>query len=189
MKKLLLAACILGLTACASTDKTEAPIGPEPVPTSIALGEMSNEQASYALYNTLVKSNYLVDKIGANRIAIQFGDQEFVLEVSRNQDGIDRILANRFYAVHPQLHGSQELLLAIGSLNQKLNFAKFLVRENGAVIQVQSSMTFVNGFELEELRRFMLWTDEGLRQVGDSFPERSQELIKPLPIMQHPTSE
>ena len=34
---------------------------------------------------------------------------------------------NRFYAVHPQLQASQELPVVIGTLNQKLNFAKFVL--------------------------------------------------------------
>jgi len=109
-----------------------------------------------------------------------------VLQPSMNAEGIDRILANRFYAVHPKLQGSKELLVMIGQLNQKLNFAKFFIRENGAVIQVQSSATFVNVMSLEEIRRFLLWTDEGLRQVGTSMPEGTEKLIKAIPVMQHP---
>jgi hypothetical protein len=116
-------------------------------------------------------------------VAVQFGDNQFVLQPSMSEQGVDRILTNRLFAVHPQLHGSKELLVLIGSLNQKLNFAKFVVRENGGVIQVQGAATFVDSIELEELRRFMLWTDEGLKQVGKSLPKGSEDLIKPIPVI------
>ena len=95
-----------------------------------------------------------------SRVAVQLGDHQFVLQPSMNADGIDRILANRFYAVHPQLQGSKELLVMIGQLNQKLNFAKFFIRENGAVIQVQNRATFVNVMRLGEIRRILIRTDE-----------------------------
>ncbi|NKF52167.1 hypothetical protein G3R49_16505 [Shewanella sp. WXL01] len=189
MRKLILASCILGLTACSATGEstdTEAAEVANQVPSTINLSGMTNEQAADELYQSLLKANYLVTKVGPNRVAIQIGDQQFVLQASMNEKGVDRILANRFFAVHPQLHGSKELLVTIGQLNQKLNFAKFFIRKNGSIIQVQSSATFVQQIELEELRRFMIWTDEGLRQVGKSFPEQAAELIKPVPVMQHP---
>ena len=91
---------------------------------------------------------------------------------------------NRFYAVHPKLVGSKDLVVLIGTLNHKLNFAKFTLLENGAVIQVQGAATFVDTIELEEIRRFMLWTDEGLRQVGHSLPKGAEKMIKPIPVMQ-----
>ncbi|MBR9728103.1 hypothetical protein ACFOD0_09405 [Shewanella intestini] len=187
MKKCLLVICMLGLTACATTNNESITDSQtQVVPTAIDMTGMDNEQAANQLYLSLLKANYLVEKVGSNRVAIQFGEQQFVLQANMNDKGIDRILANRYFAVHPQLHGSKDLLLTIGQLNQKLNFAKFLIRENGAIIQVQSAATFVQKIDLEELRRFMLWTDEGLRQVGRSFPKNTEELIKPLPLMQHP---
>lgn len=188
MKKLLLASSLLALSACSATDsstQTESPSANR-APTVVNMKSMSNEQATDALYTTLIKANYLAEKVAPTRVAIQFGERNFVLQPSMNENGIDRILANRFFAVHPKLHGSKELLVLIGKLNQQLNFAKFFIRENGAIIQVQSSATFVGEMELEELRRFLLWTDNGLTQVGASFPKDVEKLIKPIPVMQHP---
>lgn len=186
MKKLFLFGCLFALTACSatSTDTTEA--ADNRAPTQVNMQGMSNEDATDTLLQALVKANYLADKVGPNRVAVQLGERQFVLQPSMNPEGIDRILANRFFAVHPQLQSSKELLLLIGQLNQKLNFAKFFIRENGAIIQVQSSATFVGTMELEELRRFLLWTDEGLLQVAKSMPADSEKLIKPIPVMQHP---
>ncbi|MCL1143502.1 hypothetical protein [Shewanella gaetbuli] len=187
MKKLLLVSSLLLMTACTATQsESEAPVVNQ-IPTTINMAGLDNGKAAEELYSSLIKANYLVDKVSADRVAVQLGNHQFVLQPSMNPEGIDRILANRFYAVHPQLHGSKELLVMIGQLNQKLNFAKFFIRENGAVIQVQSSATFVNEIELEEIRRFLIWTDEGLRQVGSSLPKGSEQLIKPIPVMQHPT--
>lgn len=101
-----------------------------------------------------------------------------------NAAGIDRILMNRFYAVHPQLQASQELPAIIGELNAKLNFAKFILLEQGAVIQVQGVVTFADSVEIEELRRFMLWTNSGLTQIAMSLPEGIDQYIRPIPLIQ-----
>lgn len=186
MKKLFLFGCLFALTACSATQTETTSVVDNRVPTQVNMQAMSNDAATDALFDALVKSNYLADKIGPNRIAVQLGEHQFVLQPSMNPEGIDRILANRFFAVHPQLQSSKELLLLIGQLNQKLNFAKFFIRENGAVIQVQSAATFVGTIELEEVRRFLLWTDEGLMQVAKSMPADSEKLIKAIPVMQHP---
>ena len=183
MKKLIIAACVLGLTACAATDNSSEISEPNAAPKTINMAGMTDQQATDELYNALLKSSYLATKLSPNSVAVQFGDNQFVLQPSMSEQGVDRILTNRLFAVHPRLHGSKELLVLIGSLNQKLNFAKFVIRENGGVIQVQGAATFVDYIELEELRRFMLWTDEGLKQVGKSFPKGSEELIKPIPVI------
>ncbi|MDO6618459.1 MULTISPECIES: hypothetical protein [unclassified Shewanella] len=183
MKKLILAACVIGLSACAATENTTEDTVVSAAPKMINMANMSDEQAAEELYKTLLNASYLATKLSPNSVAVQFGETQFVLQPSMSEQGVDRILTNRLFAVHPQLHGSKELLLLIGSLNQKLNFAKFVIRDNGAVIQVQGAATFVDSIELEELRRFMLWTDEGLNQVGKSLPKGSEHLIKPIPVM------
>ncbi|ARD20658.1 MULTISPECIES: hypothetical protein [Shewanella] len=187
MKKLILAACVLGLSACATTDNNTSESVVSAAPASIDMTGMTDQQAADALYNALIKSSYLATKLSPTSVAVQFGDNQFVLQPSMSEKGIDRILTNRLFAVHPQLHGSKELLVLIGSLNQKLNFAKFVVRENGGVIQVQGAATFVDSIQVEELRRFMLWTDEGLKQVGKSLPKGSEHLIKPIPVIKPDT--
>ncbi|WP_299795023.1 hypothetical protein [uncultured Shewanella sp.] len=186
MNKLIIAVVLTMLTACASTDNNDksTAVAPE----RVTLGGMTNDDAAKALFDALIKKNYLATMASPTRIALQFDDNQFVLQPSINPDGIDRIMMNRFYAVHPKLAGSQDLLILIGTLNHKLNFAKFTLRENGAIIQVQGAATFVNTIELEEIRRFMLWTDEGLRQVGHSLPKGAEQLIKPIPVMQQSQS-
>jgi len=186
MKKILLLSGLLVLSACSATGTETKAAAENAIPSTVDMSAMTNEQAAEQLYASLINANYLVTKVGPTSVAVQLGDHQFVLQPSMNAEGIDRILANRFYAVHPKLQGSKELLVMIGQLNQKLNFAKFFIRENGAVIQVQSSATFVNVMSLEEIRRFLLWTDEGLRQVGTSMPEGTEKLIKAIPVMQHP---
>lgn len=185
MKIFSIGLSLILLVGCAATEET-SPI--TSMPTEVALGNMSNEAATEALYIALLKANYLVTKLSPTRIAVQLSDSQFVLQPSINSNGIDRILMNRFYAVHPQLQGSVDLGVLIGTLNQQLNFAKFMVRDQGAVIQVQGAATFVNRIELEELRRFMLWTEAGLKQVGRSLPEGAEQLIKPIPVMNSPTA-
>lgn len=141
MKLAMIIAAILGLTACAATssstpesqssssavESTEAraPVAPKVV----QLAGMTNEAAADALYQALINANYLATKVGADKVAVQFGNNDFMLEPSINAAGIDRILMNRFYAVHPQLQASPELPAVIGELNAKLNFAKFVLRE------------------------------------------------------------
>ncbi|MEC4726869.1 hypothetical protein HWQ46_15045 [Shewanella sp. D64] len=184
MKKLTIAGMLTSLCACAATENSEQEASVGLAPERVTLGGVTNADATKKLYQALVKNNYLAKMSGTDRIAVLFGDNQFLLQPSINPDGIDRILMNRFYAVHPKLVGSKDLLILIGGLNHKLNFAKFILRENGAVIQVQGAATFVDIIELEEIRRFMLWTDEGLRQVGYSLPKGAEEMIKPIPIMQ-----
>ncbi|WP_076415263.1 hypothetical protein [Shewanella sp. UCD-KL12] len=184
MKKLIIAGLAFSLSACAATESSDTSTDTNLAPESVTLGGMSNEAAAKTLFEALIQKNYLATMAGTNRVALQFDDNQFVLQPSINPDGIDRIMMNRFYAVHPKLKGSKELLIMIGTLNHKLNFAKFTLRENGAVIQVQGAATFVNTIDLEEIRRFMLWTDEGLRQVGKSLPKGSEHLIKPIPVME-----
>ncbi|QFU24842.1 hypothetical protein FM038_023730 [Shewanella eurypsychrophilus] len=188
MRKLMIAGLAIVLSACAATESSDVPASTAAAPESVTLGGMSNEDATKTLFEALIKKNYLATMASPNRIALQFDDNQFVLQPSINPNGIDRIMMNRFYAVHPKLKGSKELLILIGTLNHKLNFAKFTLRDNGAVIQVQGAATFVNTIELEEIRRFMLWTDEGLRQVGRSLPKGSEDLIKPIPVMQQAQS-
>jgi non-homologous end joining protein Ku len=183
MKKLIIAGMLTSLCACATTEKTQPEATAGLAPDSVTLGGVTNEDATKKLYEALVKNNYLAKMSGAHSVAVQFDDNQFLLQPSINPDGIDRILMNRFYAVHPKLVGSKDLLVLIGTLNHKLNFAKFVLRENGAVIQVQDAATFVDTIEIEEIRRFMLWTDEGLRQVSHSLPKGAEEMIKPIPIM------
>lgn len=188
MRKLIIAGLAISLSACAATESSDAPTSAVVAPESVTLGGMSNEDAAKTLFDALIKKNYLATMADPSRIALQFDDNQFVLQPSINPNGIDRIMMNRFYAVHPKLVGSKDLLVMIGTLNHKLNFAKFTLRENGAVIQVQGAATFVNTIDLEEIRRFMLWTDEGLRQVGHSLPKGSENLIKPIPVMQQAQS-
>ncbi|AQS38487.1 hypothetical protein Sps_03351 [Shewanella psychrophila] len=188
MKKLIIAGLAITLSACAATESSDGALTAVVAPESVTLGGMTNEEATKTLFEALIHKNYLATMASPNRIALQFDDNQFLLQPSINPNGIDRIMMNRFYAVHPKLRGSRELLILIGTLNHKLNFAKFTLRENGAVIQVQGAATFVNTIELEEIRRFMLWTDEGLRQVGHSLPKGSEQLIKPIPVMQQSQS-
>ncbi|NRB23603.1 hypothetical protein [Shewanella sp.] len=189
MKKLIIAGLAITLGACAATESSDgAPTSAVLAPERVTLGGMTNDEATKILFEALIHKNYLATMAGPNRIALQFDDTQFLLQPSINPDGIDRIMMNRFYAVHPKLRGSKDLLILVGTLNHKLNFAKFTLRENGAVIQVQGAATFVNTIELEEIRRFMLWTDEGLRQVANSMPKGSEQLIKPIPVMQQSQS-
>ncbi|WP_299802742.1 hypothetical protein [uncultured Shewanella sp.] len=193
MKKLIVAgltmSLTMGLTACASTENTaEAEAEAEVVvkgPESVDLGGLSNEEATTKLLEALLSKNYLASRAGPNGVAVNFDNNQFILQPSINPDGIDRIMMNRFYAIHPKYVGSKEMLFMIGTLNQKLNFAKFVVRDQGAVIQVQGAATFVDTISMEEIRRFILWTDEGLRQVGQSLPEGAEDVIKPIPVMKN----
>ncbi|MEI8601354.1 hypothetical protein P4S55_10455 [Shewanella sp. PP-Sp27a-2] len=194
MKTLLISASLLGLTACAATapsqtsaidpvvaqENVSAPVAPKVV----ELGGLTNEAAAERLYQVLINANYLATKVAPTKVAVQFGDNQFLLEPSINSAGIDRILMNRFYAVHPQLQASQELPVVIGTLNQKLNFAKFVLLDQGAVIQIQGTVTFADRVEIEELRRFMLWTNGGLAQVAQSLPDGIDQYIRPIPLMQ-----
>ncbi|MCS6175600.1 MULTISPECIES: hypothetical protein [Shewanella] len=194
MKTLLISASLLGLTACAATapsqtsaidpvvaqETVSAPVAPKVV----ELGGLTNEAAAERLYQALINANYLATKVAPTKVAVQFGDNQFLLEPSINSAGIDRILMNRFYAVHPQLQASQELPVVIGTLNQKLNFAKFVLLDQGAVIQIQGTVTFADRVEIEELRRFMLWTNGGLAQVAQSLPDGIDQYIRPIPLMQ-----
>ncbi|MCS6101538.1 hypothetical protein [Shewanella baltica] len=194
MKTLLISASLLGLTACAATapsqtsaidpvvaqETVSAPVAPKVV----ELGGLTNEAAAERLYQALINANYLATKVAPTKVAVQFGNNQFLLEPSINSAGIDRILMNRFYAVHPQLQASQELPVVIGTLNQKLNFAKFVLLDQGAVIQIQGTVTFADRVEIEELRRFMLWTNGGLAQVAQSLPDGIDQYIRPIPLMQ-----
>ncbi|ABX47502.1 hypothetical protein Sbal625DRAFT_3230 [Shewanella baltica OS625] len=194
MKTLLISASLLGLTACAATapsqtsaidpvvaqETVSAPVAPKVV----ELGGLTNDAAAERLYQALINANYLATKVAPTKVAVQFGDNQFLLEPSINSAGIDRILMNRFYAVHPQLQASQELPVVIGTLNQKLNFAKFVLLDQGAVIQIQGTVTFADRVEIEELRRFMLWTNGGLAQVAQSLPDGIDQYIRPIPLMQ-----
>lgn len=194
MKTLLISASLLGLTACAATapsqtsaidpvvaqENVSAPVAPKVV----ELGGLTNDAAAERLYQALINANYLATKVAPTKVAVQFGDNQFLLEPSINSAGIDRILMNRFYAVHPQLQASQELPVVIGTLNQKLNFAKFVLLDQGAVIQIQGTVTFADHVEIEELRRFMLWTNGGLAQVAQSLPDGIDQYIRPIPLMQ-----
>lgn len=184
MKKLIIAGLVMSLTACATTENNTDATVTATVPDSVTLGGMSNEQAATKLLEALLSKNYLATKAGPNAVAVNFDNSQFILQPSINPDGIDRILMNRFYAIHPKYVGSKEMLIMIGTLNQKLNFAKFVIRDQGAVIQVQGAATFVDTISMEEIRRFILWTDEGLRQVGKSLPKGSGNVIKPIPVMQ-----
>lgn len=194
MKTLLISASLLGLTACAATapsqtsaidpvvaqENVSAPVAPKVV----ELGGLTNEAAAERLYQALINANYLATKVAPTKVAVQFGDNQFLLEPSINSAGIDRILMNRFYAVHPQLQASQELPVVIGTLNQKLNFAKFVLLDQGAVIQIQGTVTFADRVEIEELRRFMLWTNGGLAQVAQSLPDGIDQYIRPIQLIQ-----
>ncbi|MCS6152430.1 hypothetical protein G3465_05750 [Shewanella baltica] len=194
MKTLLISASLLGLTACAATapsqtsaidpvvaqETVSAPVAPKVV----ELGGLTNDAAAERLYQALINANYLATKVAPTKVAVQFGNNQFLLEPSINSAGIDRILMNRFYAVHPQLQASQELPVVIGTLNQKLNFAKFVLLDQGAVIQIQGTVTFADRVEIEELRRFMLWTNGGLAQVAQSLPDGIDQYIRPIPLMQ-----
>ncbi|MEI6859908.1 MAG: hypothetical protein V5788_09035 [Shewanella sp.] len=184
MKKFIIASLAITLSACVATGSSNEAAIAVVAPESVTLGGMTNEEATKTLFEALIHKNYLATIVSPNRIALQFDDSQFLLQPSINPNGIDRIIMNRFYAVHPKLRGSRELLTIISTLNHKLNFAKFILRDNGAVIQVQGAATFVNTIELEEIRRFMLWTDEGLRQVGHSLPKGSEQVIKPISVMQ-----
>ncbi|MGS0693227.1 hypothetical protein [Shewanella sp. 0m-4] len=174
---------MMGLTACASTEKTEDVEVAVRAPDSVELGGLSNEEATTKLLEALLNKSYLASRAGPGGVAVQFDNTQFILQPSINPDGIDRIMMNRFYAIHPKYVGSKEMLLMIGSLNQKLNFAKFVIRDQGAVIQVQGAATFVDTISMEEIRRFILWIDEGLRQVAESLPEGAEDVIKPIPVM------
>ena len=193
MKTLLISATLLGLTACATTAPsqtsaidqvaTQAVVSAPVAPKVVELGGLTNETAADRLYQALINANYLATQVALTKVAVQFGNNQFLLEPSINSAGIDRILMNRFYAVHPQLQASQELPAVIGTLNQKLNFAKFVLLDQGAVIQVQGTVTFADRIEIEELRRFMLWTNGGLAQVVQSLPDGVEQYIRPLPLM------
>ncbi|WP_028769335.1 hypothetical protein [Shewanella fidelis] len=185
MKKLILAGLVMSLGACTATDNTANNETSVLAPESVELGGLSNEDATTKLLEALLSKNYLASRAGPNGVAVNFDNSQFILQPSINPDGIDRIMMNRFYAIHPKYVGSKEMLFMIGTLNQKLNFAKFVVRDNGAVIQVQGAATFVDTISMEEIRRFILWIDEGLRQVGQSMPEGAEDVIKPIPVMQN----
>ena len=179
MKKTIVA--VMALLMCGNVLANERT--PQPVPERVYFSGMSNDLAADALLVSLINKNYLAKKVGPNRIGVQLGEHQFVLQPSLNPEGIDRILASRFYAVSPKLMGSKELMLLIGTLNDKLNFAKFTLREEGKVIQVQGAATFVDTLELEELRRFLIWIDDALMRVGEMLPNTAEQLIKPIPVM------
>ncbi|QYJ85915.1 hypothetical protein K0I73_17395 [Shewanella mesophila] len=189
MNKLIITSMMLILAGCAATESSqdripankthEAKLAPE----RVYFNGMSNELATDALLVSLMNKNYMVKKIAPTSVGVQLGNHQFVLQPSLNPNGIDRILASRYYSVSPKLQGSQDLMAMLLTLNDKLNFAKFTLRENGKVIQVQGAATFVDTLELEELRRFLIWTDDALEAVGKAIPANAYEFIKPLPVM------
>lgn len=189
MNKLIITSMMLILAGCAATESSQDGIPANDTreeklaPERVYFNGMSNELATDALLVSLVNKNYMVKKIAPNRVGVQLGNHQFVLQPSLNPNGIDRILASRYYSVTPKLQGSKDVTTLLGTLNDKLNFAKFTLRENGKVIQVQGAATFVDTLELEELRRFLIWTDDALNAVSNALPTNAKELIKPLPVM------
>ncbi|WP_163935223.1 YbjN domain-containing protein [Paraferrimonas sp. SM1919] len=172
---ILLSALISGCASTQPSTRTDV----------IEFLDSAPQQAVDKLYQGLLHHNYLAQKIEGKGVVVQFDSTQMILQpaISNQKDGIDRIVVNQYFGVHPKFVGNRQLLALVANLNRQLTFAKFVFTQGGQVILVQSSMTFIEDLDLEELRRFMLWVDEGLRQVGTNLPPQMATIIIPLPLM------
>lgn len=181
MRVLIVLSLLFSLSACATTESKTPQSNHSAI--AIELGGLDTQQANTALFQALLKQGYLVESVKDSGVAVQFGKHQFLLETQLDKTGFNRILVNRFYAVHPKVQNSDQLYILISSLNQQLNFAKFVVRQKGTVVQLQTAASFNQSIELEEIRKFLLWTSDGIEHVANGLPKELGQVIKPIPVM------
>ncbi|SDJ90677.1 hypothetical protein SAMN04488540_11556 [Ferrimonas sediminum] len=162
MKHWMIAAVLVVLTGCASTGKD---------PVTVDMSGMTNEQATEQLIEALKSESYQVKRASADRVLVDYDGSHFLLQPKLMPNGLDRVVITKYYALHPDLAQTPELLLIIGKLNQQLDFAKFVVRDEGKAIEVRGAATFVDRISVLELTRFMDWTNQGLALLRQQFPQ------------------
>lgn len=160
MAALLLSTSLLG--GCASMGQSG---------NVLDLAGKTNEQATEALVTALTEQQYKVQRVSGQSLMVEYDNSHFMMQPKLTEDGLDRIVIAKYYVLHPELAQTPELLLLIGQLNQRMDFAKFVVIEEGRGVEVRGAATFVDTITIEELTRFMDWTDAGLRALREAFPQ------------------
>ncbi len=172
MKHWMAMVILMLMTGCAATGQSQD---------RIDLSGKTNEQATETLLEALQAEAYQVKRAAADRLLVEYDGSHFMLQPRMLPDSLDRVVITKYYLLHPDLAQTPELLLVIGKLNQQLDFAKFIVRQEGRAIEVRGSATFVDEISLLELTRFMAWTNQGLALVRQQFPQ-AQPMAKEVKL-------
>ncbi|MBY6187978.1 YbjN domain-containing protein [Marinobacter hydrocarbonoclasticus] len=138
---------------------------------NIDMAGMTNEQATEALVTALSDQKYQVKRVSGQALMVEYDNSHFMMQPKLTDNALDRIVIAKYYVLHPELAQTPELLLLIGQLNQRMDFAKFVLIEEGRGVEVRGAATFVDTISVEELTRFMDWTDAGLRALREAFPQ------------------
>ena len=64
----------------------------------------------------------------------------------------------------------------VSQLNQKINFVKFYMGENGETLVMQSHITFIDQLEVQQVRRFLELFNDVLLTIAETTPEATQYL-------------
>ncbi|ADN74316.1 hypothetical protein Fbal_0102 [Ferrimonas balearica DSM 9799] len=139
--------------------------------TMLDLAGKTNQEATDALVTALTDKQYKVQRVSGQSLMVEYDNSHFMMQPKLTEDGLDRIVITKYYVLHPDLAQTPELLLLIGQLNQRMDFAKFVLIEEGRGVEVRGAATFVDTISVEELTRFMDWTDAGLRALREAFPQ------------------
>ncbi len=137
----------------------------------IEMAGMTNEQATEALVTALSDQKYQVKRVSGQALMVEYDNSHFMMQPKLTPDGLDRVVIAKYYVLHPDLAQTPELLLLVGQLNQGMDFAKFVLIDEGRGVEVRGAATFVDTISLEELTRFMDWTDAGIRALREAFPQ------------------
>ncbi|MBY5994112.1 hypothetical protein [Ferrimonas balearica] len=131
----------------------------------------TNDQATDALVTALSGEKYTVKRASAHSLMVEYDNGHFMMQPKMNTEGLDRIVITKYYVLHPDLAQTPELLLIIGQLNQGMDFAKFVLINEGTAVEVRGAATFVDRISLQELTAFMDWTNAGLNALRQQFPQ------------------
>ncbi|SHI21228.1 YbjN domain-containing protein [Ferrimonas marina] len=175
MKLLKLGALVLlaSLTGCASLSG-----GGD----QLDLAGKSAAEATDMIAEALTAKQYKVQRASDEALLVHYDGSDFMLH-PKLSNKLDRLVVSKYFVLHPELAQSPELLLIVGQLNQGMDFAKFVLREEGRALEIRGAATFVDTLSIEELTAYMDWTNEGIRALRAQFPQ-VQPMAVEVPLTQ-----